>query len=225
MSEADALSVAAEGLTHTTPDGFVLSLPRWTVRRGAQVAVVGPSGSGKTTLLRLLAGLLVPTAGRLLVEGLNIGAADEAARRAHRQRHVALLQQEFPMMEALSVEENVLLPFRLSPTRSLDDAARDRARRLLSALGLGERFTRRADRLSVGERPRVALARALVVRPRLLLCDEATASLDGAAASRALALAQTVCDEEGVTLLWVTHEQSLAARLPDRLQLGDGGGI
>ena len=217
---SEALSVVVEGLVHTTPDGFVLRLPRWTLRRGAQVAVVGPSGSGKTTLLGLLAGLLVPRAGRLIVEGLELAAADEAARRAHRQRHIALLRQDFPVMEALSVEENVLLPFRLSPTRSLDGAARDRARRLLSALGLGGLLTRGAGRLSAGERQRVALARALVVRPRLLLCDEATASLDPAGAAQALTLAQTVCDEEGVTLLWVTHDLSLAARLPERLQLG-----
>ncbi len=220
MSESDAPSVELEALTQTTSDGFVLSLPHWTARRGAQVAVVGPSGSGKTTLLRLLAGLIVPTAGRLIVEGLNLGEADEAARRAHRQRHIALLQQDFPVMEALSVEENVLLPFRLSPTRSLDEAARDRARRLLSALGLGGLLGRGADRLSAGERQRVALARAMVVRPRLLLCDEATASLDPNAARRALDLTQTVCDEEGVTLVWVTHDLHLAARLPERLQLG-----
>ncbi|MCK6515360.1 ATP-binding cassette domain-containing protein [Myxococcota bacterium] len=220
MSEADPLSVEVEGLSHTTADGFVLRLPRWTVSRGAQVAVLGPSGSGKTTLLRLLAGLILPTSGRLLVEGLVLTESDEAARRAHRQQHVALLQQDSPVMEALTVEENVLLPFRLSPGRTLDEAARDRARRLLLALGLGGLVHRGADRLSAGERQRVALARALVVRPRLLLCDEATASLDPAAAARSLNLTQTVCDEEGLTLLWVTHDLGLAARLPQRLLLG-----
>lgn len=220
MSEAVPLSVDAEGLTRGAEGGFVLSLPRWTLPRGAQVAVVGPSGSGKTTLLRLLAGLIPPTAGRLVVEGLDLVAADEAARRAHRLGKVSLLQQDFPMMEALSVEENVLLPSRLSAARALDDTTRGRARRLLSALGLGERLARGVDRLSAGERQRVALARALVTRPRLLLCDEATASLDASAADKALELTQTVCAEEGVTLVWVTHDDRLAARLPGRLRLG-----
>lgn len=220
MTAPDALSVDAEGLTRTTEDGFVLRLPRWTVARGAQVAVVGPSGSGKTTLLRLIAGLVAPTAGRLLVEGLDLNAADEAALRAHRRARVALLQQDFPLMEALSVEENVLLPFRLSAARPLDDAARERARRLLGELGLGEAARRGVERLSAGERQRVALARALAARPRLLLCDEATASLDPAAAARALDLTLRLCAEEAVTLIWVTHELQLAARLPERLQLG-----
>ena len=154
MSEADPLSVEVEGLSHTTADGFVLRLPRWTVSRGAQVAVLGPSGSGKTTLLRLLAGLILPTSGRLLVEGLALTEADEAARRAHRQQHVALLQQDSPVMEALTVEENVLLPFRLSPGRTLDDAARDRARRLLLALGLGDLVHRGACLLYTSPSPR-----------------------------------------------------------------------
>lgn len=218
-----ALAVDARGLRFRYPPGrgesasFELTLESWSVARGARVAIHGPSGCGKSTLLNLVAGVLRPTAGRLVVEGADLGALDEGERRAHRIRHVGFVFQDFPLVEHLEAVENVLLPYRINPALRLDEEVRGRARDLLADLGLGGKLARRAPRLSVGERQRVAIARALITEPAILLADEPTAGLDAERAREVMGLLERAVEERGLTLLVVTHDASLLPRFSTTL--------
>ena len=161
--------------------GFRLSIPSFTAQKGERIAVVGPSGSGKTTLLNLIAGITTPDAGRVEVDGVDVGAASDAARRAFRARTIGFVFQNFALMDYLTGMENILYPFRVSPALTLDQAARERAQALADACGIGAKLNRHPAALSQGEQQRVAICRALSTRPKLILADEATGNLDPAA--------------------------------------------
>ncbi|MDX1385421.1 MAG: ABC transporter ATP-binding protein [Thermoanaerobaculia bacterium] len=191
---------------------FELRLDDWQVAAGDRVALHGPSGCGKSTLLDLVAGSLVADSGRLLVEGHDLTAISDAQRRAHRIRTIGFVFQDFPLLDYLEAEENVVLPYRLDPQLRLDAPVRERARDLLAGLGLGDKRGRLPGELSQGERQRVAIARALVTQPRLLLADEPTAGLDPDQSRRVLETLERLCEERGLTLLFVTHDPSLLAR-------------
>jgi lipoprotein-releasing system ATP-binding protein len=198
-------------------DGLSLSLAA-----GESAAIVGPSGSGKTTLLHVAGALDRPTSGRVLVAGQDTGALSDEARAALRRRELGFVFQEHHLLPQLTALENVLLPTIAGPgerTTREDDA---RARRLLDRVGLGARSAHRPGQLSGGERQRVAVARALVRGPRLLLADEPTGSLDRAAAESLGALLVELNREEGLALLLATHSEPLAARMGRVLSL-DGG--
>ncbi len=198
---------------------FTLSVAAWTVPTGASVAVHGPSGCGKSTLLNLIAGVVVPDAGRLVVAGAALAAMSATARRAWRVATVGFIFQDFPLVDYLSAVENVLLPYRISALR-LDHSVRTRALALLEELGLGEKARRRPAQLSQGERQRVAIARALVTEPALLLADEPTAGLDPQQSQQVAELLEGLCAERGLTLVLVTHDPAMLARFAMRLEVG-----
>ena len=178
------------------------------VTSGEALAVVGASGSGKSTLLALLAGLDTPTRGTVRLDGVELFALDEDQRAELRGRMLGFVFQSFQLLPALTALENVMLPLELADT----DDAEPRAKEMLMRVGLGERLTHYPRHLSGGEQQRVALARAFVVRPKLLLADEPTGSLDAQSGSGVIELLFGLNREYGTTLVLVTHDEALAAR-------------
>ncbi|HEX2331840.1 MAG TPA: ABC transporter ATP-binding protein [Burkholderiales bacterium] len=188
------------------------------VTRGEAVAVVGASGSGKSTLLAILAGLDTPTSGTVELDGQDIFSMDEDMRAELRGRTVGFVFQSFQLLPSLTALENVMLPLELGN----DAAAESRAKDMLVRVGLGERLHHYPKHLSGGEQQRVALARAFVVRPKLLLADEPTGSLDADSGAEVIKLLFEMNREYGTTLVMVTHDESLAARCSRIVRLAAG---
>ncbi|MER7334811.1 MULTISPECIES: ABC transporter ATP-binding protein [unclassified Micromonospora] len=191
-----------------------------TVQPGESVAVLGPSGSGKSTLLNLLAGLDRPNAGTVAVTGTRLEKLGEAASARFRRAHVGLVFQFFNLLDDLTVLDNVLLPAQLAgaPAR----AAREHAARLLDSLGIARHAHAYPGRLSGGERQRVAVARALINRPALLLADEPTGALDTASGEDVRHLLDEL-HHSGQTIVLVTHDLRLAEACATRtIHLRDG---
>jgi putative ABC transport system ATP-binding protein len=191
-----------------------------TVAPGEAVAVMGPSGSGKSTLLNLIAGLDRPTEGRVEVAGTDLTGLSETALARFRRRHIGIVFQFFHLLDELTARDNVLLPAHLAGTPRR--AARARADDLLDALGIAARADAYPARLSGGERQRVAVARALVNRPPLLLADEPTGAVDARAGDQITDLLRDL-NRGGQTVVLVTHDPSLAARCATRtVEVRDG---
>jgi len=191
-----------EGPTLPTIDVSGLALAA-----GEQVALHGPSGSGKTTLLHLIAGILEADAGHVSVAGHAVTGRREAERDRIRGRHIGYVFQSFHLLSACSVLENVLL------AQVYGGGVRpDEARGLLGRLGLGDRLHHRPAQLSVGQRQRAAVARALANRPALVLADEPTGNLDRRNAERALEEVREVCADRGTALLLVSHDPAILER-------------
>jgi len=188
------------------------------VTQGDAVAVVGASGSGKSTLLAILAGLDQPSTGQVRIDGADLGALDEDARAELRGRAVGFVFQSFQLLPALTALENVMLPLEIAG----DPAAEDAARAMLDRVGLAERLHHYPKHLSGGEQQRVALARAFVVRPKLLLADEPTGSLDADSGAGVIELIFDLNREAGTTLVMVTHDESLAQRCKRIVRLAAG---
>ena len=188
------------------------------VTRGEAVAVVGASGSGKSTLLAILAGLDTPSSGIVELDGQEIFSIDEDMRAELRGRSVGFVFQSFQLLPALTALENVMLPLELSK----EEKAEELARQMLGRVGLAERLHHYPKHLSGGEQQRVALARAFVVRPKLLLADEPTGSLDAEAGAEIIRLLFEMNREYGTTLVMVTHDESLAARCGRIVRLAAG---
>jgi putative ABC transport system ATP-binding protein len=178
------------------------------ITRGEVVGVVGASGSGKSTLLAILAGLDTPSTGTVELDGTDLFVLDEDARAEVRGRAVGFVFQSFQLLPALTALENVMLPLELSGRADADATAKD----MLVRVGLGERLHHYPKHLSGGEQQRVALARAFVVRPKLLLADEPTGSLDAEAGAAVIELLFAMNRESGTTLVMVTHDEGLARR-------------
>ncbi|MGB2797308.1 MAG: ABC transporter ATP-binding protein [Phycisphaerae bacterium] len=206
------------------PDGGleVLRGVNLRVAAGESLAVVGPSGSGKSTLLNLIGGLDRPSGGRVLFEGRDLADLNDADLARFRNRRIGFVFQLHHLLPQCTVLENVLVPTLVGGDGAEKEEAMVRAERLLARVGLGDRLTFRPGRLSGGERERVAVARALVNRPALLLADEPTGSLDRRTAENLMALLAELNEEEGVTLVVVTHAETLAARMGRTLELRDG---
>lgn len=180
-----------------------------SVHAGEQVVLTGSSGRGKSTLLHLIAGLMEPDRGRILVAGTEMGPLKGSARDRFRGRHIGMVFQTFHLLHGFSATENVLAALMFSDLPKSEH--RDRAASLLARLGI-ERVHAPAEELSVGQQQRVAVARALACRPALVLADEPTASLDPANASEAVGLLQEACRDSGAALLCVTHDPTLVRR-------------
>jgi putative ABC transport system ATP-binding protein len=220
----DALNsiVRAEGLTKqvTTPD-HVLTIVKdanFTVRAAEAVAILGASGSGKSTLLGLLAGLDVPTSGRVWIGEEDLFALDEDGRARLRGQMVGFVFQSFQLLPALTALENAMLPLELAGGA---DAAK-RARDVLGRVGLAERLGHYPRQLSGGEQQRVAVARAFVTEPKLLFADEPTGNLDSATGEQVIELLFEMNRERGTTLVLVTHDAGLATRCDRRIHIAAG---
>jgi putative ABC transport system ATP-binding protein len=216
----NAIIVEGLGRRVRDADGWLTILDdvSFTVEPGTTVAIVGASGSGKSTLLGLLAGLDLPSAGRVIAAGQDIFALDEDARAAWRARHVGFVFQSFQLLPQMTALENVMLPLELAG----DAGAESRARELLGRVGLADRAAHYPRTLSGGEQQRVALARAFAGSPPLLLADEPTGSLDAATGERVIELLFQLNREAGATLVLVTHDEDLAARCQQRITLRAG---
>ena len=214
--------VKAEGLTKqvTTPD-HELTIVRhasFEVRSGEAVAIVGASGSGKSTLLGLLAGLDVPSSGRVWIAGEDLFALSEDGRARLRGQMVGFVFQSFQLLPALTALENVMLPLELNG--GPDPEAR--ARRVLARVGLSERLGHYPRQLSGGEQQRVAVARAFVTEPKLLFADEPTGNLDSETGEQVIELLFEMNRERGATLVLVTHDAELARRCDRRMHISAG---
>jgi len=201
------------------PDGTldILDAIDLSISAGDSVAIVGASGSGKTTLLGLLAGLDLPSRGRIVLAGQPLDALDEEARAALRAREVGFVFQSFHLLPSLTAEENVALPLELA---GREDPAR--VREVLDAVGLGPRARHYPRQLSGGEQQRVALARAFVARPRILFADEPTGSLDHATGRQVSDLLFALNAGSGTTLVLVTHDLQLASRCRHVYRIDEG---
>jgi putative ABC transport system ATP-binding protein len=187
---------------------------------GEFVSVMGPSGSGKSTLLNLVSALDIPTAGRIVIDGVDIGTLDDDALTLFRRRRIGLVFQFFNLMPTLDAVDNVLLPVLLERAAGIDD--RRRASALLEAVGLAGRAAHKIHQLSGGEMQRVAIARALILEPRLILADEPTGNLDSATGAAILALLQRTAREHGTTVVMVTHDRAAAEAGGRLVRLRDG---
>jgi lipoprotein-releasing system ATP-binding protein len=220
MLKADRLSKS-----YPTPRGdlAVLNEVSISLDRGDAVAITGPSGSGKSTLLYILGALEPPTSGSLTLDGQDPYRLDERAQAAFRNGHVGFVFQDHSLLPQCSVLENVLTPTLVAAggeKGSVTDEAY--ARELLGQVGLGDRLDHRPGELSGGEKQRAAVARALIRRPVLLLCDEPTGNLDRASADAVASLLLDLHERQHGILVVVTHSASLAERFPRRYEM-DGG--
>lgn len=205
----------------------LLDIPAFTLNSGETLFLKGPSGSGKTTLLGLLGGVQAPVRGHVRLLGQDLGALSSGARDRFRVDHTGYIFQQFNLLPFLSVRENVELPCRFSRLRAQRASQRHgsvsaAAVTLLGHLGLGEALLeRRADALSIGQQQRVAAARALIGQPELLIADEPTSALDADARESFLRLLFDECRDAGTSLLFVSHDQSLAPLFDRSLSLLD----
>jgi len=198
---------------------FQLRVSALEVPQAQLAAVVGPSGCGKTTLLRLIAGILRPSEGEARVLGENLTALAEGERRGFRIRNIGMVFQDFELLDYLNGEENILLPFRVSSELKLTPEARERVGVLAEQTGIVPLLKAYPRQMSQGERQRLAICRALIAHPKLILADEPTGSLDPGNQDR---IVQLLCDQaraHQATLVMVTHDHSLLGRFERVIEL------
>jgi lipoprotein-releasing system ATP-binding protein len=217
--------LSAEGVTKAYQDGDgraleILSGVDFSIARGEFVAIVGESGAGKSTLLHLLGALDRPTTGRVQLDGTDFGAASVETLDALRNRELGFVFQFHHLLRDFTALENVMMPLRILGTAP--DAARERATSLLHQFGLGERLTHRPTQLSGGEQQRVAVARALANRPRVVLADEPSGNLDEAQAGRLHELFGYLARDFSTALVVVTHNRRLAEKADRALVMERG---
>jgi len=187
----------------------VIDVDRLEVGAGEELAIAGESGSGKSTLLNLIAGILTPDRGRVVLDGREVSALSEPARDRWRAATVGYVFQSFNLLPGYTCLENVLLAMAFGP-----GVDRDRAEKLFGRVGLGDCLQLRPRQLSSGQQQRVAVARALANRPKLVLADEPTGNLDHRNAGEVIALIRETCREAGAALLLVSHDREILSRFP-----------
>jgi ABC-type lipoprotein export system ATPase subunit len=206
--------------SYKEPDGGdlpILDVPRWSVDAGEQVVVVGPSGCGKTTLLHIIAGILRPTSGQVLIDGWNTAILNESERDQFRARRIGYVFQTFNLLPGFTALENVQLGMSFAG-RGHD---RKRAINLLERVGLGHRLHHKPGQMSVGEQQRVSVARALANKPKLVLADEPTANVDVGNQQLVVDMLRDTCRDENVALILVTHSPAVAGQFDRVDQLAD----
>ena len=198
----------------------ILTAVDLAIKSGESVAIVGASGSGKSTLLGLLAGLDLPSSGRIVLDGASLTELSEDGRADVRRRLIGFVFQSFQLIPSLTAIENAMLPLELAGRRS----AREEAQEMLGRVGLEHRLRHYPRQLSGGEQQRVALARAFVTNPKILFADEPTGNLDRRTGQSIIDLLFRLNSEHRTTLILVTHDEALAGRC-DRIIRLDGGQI
>ncbi len=209
-----------EGLqkSYVSPDGeknTVVNIPRFELQEGQQTALEGQSGSGKTTFLNLIAGILQADAGRIVLAGREVTSLSESARDRLRAETIGYVFQTFNLLQGYTALENVALGMMFGA-----GADYARAQKLLERVGLGDRLNYRPRQLSVGQQQRVAVARALANKPKLVLADEPTGNLDHRNAKEALKIIREACTENGAALLLVSHDREVLAGFDNVQDLG-----
>ena len=209
------LSVENLHLSFRLPNGKsqpVVEVPAFSMEHNQQIAIKGPSGSGKTTFLHMLAGVLTPDSGQILIDGQSLGAMNESDRDQLRSGTIGYIFQSFNLLNGFSCMENLLLAMSLNGSSNLD-----RARSLLDKVGLGDRKDHLPGQLSIGQQQRVAIARALINRPKLVLADEPTGNLDPSNTDRSLELLCSLCKEWESALILVSHDPRVIGKFEHQI--------
>lgn len=188
---------------------FKFNIPKLEIEHGSKTAIVGPSGSGKTTFLNLLSGISTPDTGEILIASSKISGMSDSARRDFRISNIGFIFQEFELIEYLNILENILLPYLINKSMKLDSSVRDRAVKLAESMNLDSMLKRNVGRISQGEKQRVAICRALLINPGVILADEPTGNLDPDNKTRIIEILFEQTTISSATLLMVTHDHSL----------------
>lgn len=188
---------------------FRLNIPDLTIEDAEKIAVVGPSGCGKTTLLNLISGILIPDEGTLISCGTNLRTLNDRQRRAYRISKIGFVFQEFELIEYLNVRENILLPYYINKTLELNEGVHQRVRELADSMQIDQYLNSQIDQISQGERQRVAICRALLTQPQILLADEPTGNLDPGNKRLICDLLVKHATQNKATLIMVTHDDRL----------------
>jgi len=224
MTDQNRPVLQCRGVTRRFREGGsvleVLSKVDLVVQAAERVAIIGISGSGKTTLLQILGGLDDPDEGEVIVDGKPMHGGSESSKGELRNRYIGFVYQFHHLLPEFTAEENVAMPLLIR--REVKSVAMEQARQLLGRVGLGERLTHKPGELSGGERQRAAVARALITRPQLVLADEPTGNLDAGNGEHVLNLMLELNQELQTSLVIVTHDHSIAARMDRVLVLEDG---
>lgn len=196
-------------IEHKHSDGFQLSIESLSINANEKIAIVGPSGSGKTTLLNLLSGIYVPQSGSIEIAQTNVSQLSDAQRRAFRINQVGFIFQDFALIDYLNVSDNIIHPYRISKALILNKVVLERIQELVQLMGIVDKLRRFPHQLSQGEKQRVAICRALLPSPALLLADEPTGNLDPDNKQKILELIFKSTESFNATLISVTHDHEL----------------
>ena len=202
---------------------FKFSISKLDIKGGAKVAVIGPSGYGKTTFLNLLSGISTPVKGEIEVDSEDIGSLSDSERRSFRISKIGFVFQNFELVEYLTILDNILLPYRINPSLTFTGEVRSRARALSEKMGLSDKLKRNVTKLSQGEMQRVAICRALLTEPRLLLADEPTGNLDPTNKELTIQTLFDYAERHESTLVTVTHDHSLLSGFDSVIDLESYG--
>ncbi len=180
-----------------------------TFQSGSKTAVIGPSGFGKTTLLNLISGIYTPQQGSVAVNGKKVNEMADSKRRTFRLRHIGFIFQDFKLLDYLKVKDNILLPFRINKSQTLNNSIRKRAKEIASLLNIEDKLNKYPNKLSQGERQRVAICRALLNDPSIILADEPTGNLDPDNKQKIMRVLFDYVNDRGSSLITVTHDHEL----------------
>ncbi len=216
------VKIEIKNLQFTYPrSSFRLQIDQLDIRRGKKVAVVGPSGSGKTTLLNLISGIEVANFGEINVDERQVSKLGDKDRRDFRINHIGAVFQQFELVEYLNVRDNIILPYLINNSLSLGQDVHARVAQLAEQVGIADKMNRRVTRLSRGEQQRVAICRALVPRPTLILADEPTGNLDPSNKHKILELLFEQCNLGDLTLIAVTHDLNILDGFDETIDFDD----
>jgi putative ABC transport system ATP-binding protein len=193
-------------------DGFQLSIPRLIINEEEKIAIIGPSGSGKTSLLKLISGILLPQKGKVSINNIVINHFSDSDRRDYRIANIGFIFQDFELLDYLDTQDNIFHPYRITRALKLDAEVRSRANSLAQEMGIQGKMRRFTHTLSQGEKQRVAICRAMLPKPKLILADEATGNLDPKNKTKILDVLFRSADKSKATLIAVTHDHELLNR-------------